>query len=137
MIPFRRRERSKSNAGRRLNLVPAIILVLAAAAALLYYFIDPGQSLWMPKCPVKMLTGLECAGCGSQRALHALLHGDIAGAFGHNPLLLVMLPYLLLLALCESGLSRSRRLQRMLYHPVTLYAAVALIILWTILRNML
>lgn len=137
MNRFRRREPDKSNAGRRFGFLPALILVLALPAALLYYFIDPGNSLWMPKCPVKMLTGLECAGCGSQRALHALLHGDIAEAFGHNPLLLLLLPYLLLLALSESGLWRNRRLQRILYHPATLYVAVALIILWTILRNML
>ena len=44
-----------------------------------------------------MLTGLKCPGCGSQRAVHALLHADLASAFAHNALLVLSLPYLALL----------------------------------------
>ncbi|MBR5918892.1 MAG: DUF2752 domain-containing protein, partial [Prevotella sp.] len=51
----------------------------------------------MPKCPVKLLTGLDCPGCGGQRAAHAMLQGDVAGAIRYNWFLLYAAPYLLLL----------------------------------------
>ena len=37
-------------------------------------------------CFFKLVTGLPCATCGSTRALGRLFHGDVAGAFGMNPL---------------------------------------------------
>ena len=49
---------------------------------------------WAPPCPFHYLTGLHCPGCGSTRALLALLHGDIARAFRMNSLLVVALPLL-------------------------------------------
>ncbi|SFR50127.1 Protein of unknown function [Robiginitalea myxolifaciens] len=59
----------------------------------LYYFWNPEGGAF-PACPFERLTGLFCTGCGSQRALHDLLHGDIAGSFGHN---LLFPPAILLL----------------------------------------
>lgn len=40
------------------------------------------------------LTGLWCPGCGSQRALHALLHGHVGTAIGLNVLMMCALPLL-------------------------------------------
>ncbi len=37
------------------------------------------------KCPVATLTHRPCPGCGSTRAVLALLHLDVAGAFRFNP----------------------------------------------------
>jgi hypothetical protein len=37
-------------------------------------------------CPLFALTGLSCPGCGTTRALRALLHGDVMAAFAWNPL---------------------------------------------------
>ncbi len=44
-----------------------------------------------------MLTGMKCPGCGSQRAIHALLHTDIKTAFSYNALLVLSIPYVILL----------------------------------------
>jgi hypothetical protein len=44
---------------------------------------DPEGGLF-PACPFHSLTGLYCTGCGSQRALHDLLHLDLSGSFSHN-----------------------------------------------------
>ena len=52
----------------------------------LYYFYDP-QGGGFPACPFYQLTGLFCTGCGSQRALHDLLHLDLGSSLGHNLLL--------------------------------------------------
>lgn len=41
---------------------------------------------WLPPCPIKSLTGVSCVGCGTNRALVALLHGNFSDAFSLNPL---------------------------------------------------
>ena len=37
-------------------------------------------------CPIKLLTGVSCAGCGMTRALFAALKGDFSKAFYYHPL---------------------------------------------------
>ena len=37
-------------------------------------------------CPIKLLTGVSCAGCGMSRAWLCLLRGDVAGAYAYHPL---------------------------------------------------
>lgn len=56
-----------------------------AAAAVYVGLNDPtGSGVRFPSCPLYASTGLWCPGCGITRATHALLHGDIAAAFGFN-----------------------------------------------------
>ena len=66
--------------------------ILLAAAAL--FFFNPAESACFPPCPLHRLTGLHCPGCGSLRALHALLHADLAGAMRMNPLMVLSIPVL-------------------------------------------
>ena len=84
---------------RRRLLILSLPLLLIALVALIiiYYRVSPTTSVFFPKCAFLMLTGLKCPGCGSQRAVHALLHADLASAFAHNALLVLSLPYLALL----------------------------------------
>lgn len=37
-------------------------------------------------CPIKLLTGVSCAGCGMSRAYFSLLHLDFQTAFHYHPL---------------------------------------------------
>lgn len=70
----------------------------AAVAAVVLWNVDPRQAgSPLPPCPSEWLTGLFCPGCGTTRALHALLHGDLAGALAMNPLLVLSLPFVALL----------------------------------------
>ena len=57
------------------------------------YYINPTQYWFMPKCPFKLITGLNCPGCGIQRAIHALLHGRFTEAIKYNYFLIYSLPY--------------------------------------------
>ncbi len=59
--------------------------------------IDPEKSVWMPKCLFRLLTGLQCPGCGGLRAMHALLHGDVVRALRYNWFIIYAISYLLLL----------------------------------------
>jgi hypothetical protein len=75
-------------------------LALAAAVAgplglLALYWLPPTENSWYPRCLLHTLTGLHCPGCGATRALHALLHGDVAQAAAYNLLFLLALPPLL------------------------------------------
>lgn len=73
---------------RKVLPVAAVLAVLAAAMAVLFFF-DPARGGFYPRCMFHTLTGLQCPGCGSLRALHALLHGQVRRAIAFNPLLFV------------------------------------------------
>ena len=95
---------------RRDHLLAALLAVIAAGAVLLELF-DPATSGIFPPCPVRYLTGWYCPGCGSLRAIHQLLHGNLRSAWALNPLTVVLLPFLTyglaslaLLELCGRGL---------------------------------
>lgn len=66
-------------------LLAALGLLLGAAAA----------AGWAPGCPVRSWTGLKCPGCGSGRAMAALMGGDLPGAFYWNALLFPLVALLL------------------------------------------
>jgi hypothetical protein len=67
-------------------------LTIGAAALLLCLF-DPATSGVFPPCPFHALTGLYCPGCGSLRALHQLLHGQLWAALRCNPLMVSAAPF--------------------------------------------
>lgn len=74
---------------------PARLGAAAVAGTLLLGAVDPSTH-HVPLCPLAALTGLDCPACGSLRAVHDLAHLDLAGAFGHNALFVVLAPFLVL-----------------------------------------
>ncbi|MBS1615478.1 MAG: DUF2752 domain-containing protein [Bacteroidetes bacterium] len=50
----------------------------------------------LPPCPFHQLTGFDCPGCGSTRAITALLHGHFLQALDFN---LLSIPALVMLAI--------------------------------------
>lgn len=106
--------------------------LLLAAVALATALADPAQPGPFPACPFRAVTGLDCPGCGSLRALHQLTRGHLVAAADYNALLLAFLPV-------GAGVwlrvvtSRSR--PRVL--PVWWGRAVlAVLLLWTVIRNL-
>ncbi|WP_203294825.1 DUF2752 domain-containing protein [Luteirhabdus pelagi] len=69
--------------------------LMAVAFLVLFSVFNPLEYSFFPSCPFHSLTGLHCPGCGSQRAIHLLLHGEFWQAFQMNALLLLTLPILL------------------------------------------
>lgn len=67
-------------------------VMLVSGMLILLYLCNPLTSGIFPPCPFHYLTGLHCPGCGSLRAVHKILHGDLAGAMTMNPLLVLSLP---------------------------------------------
>lgn len=79
-------------------VVAATAPVLAMGVWMLRTFDPRAADSVFPPCVFHLLTGLHCPGCGLTRALHALVHGDIARAWAMHPLLLVALPLLAAMA---------------------------------------
>lgn len=113
-------------------------LSVAAVALLLgvYFIFDPSQSAWMPRCMLHYFTGFECPGCGSQRAVHALLHGDVAAAFSANALLVCLLPLLVVLGFVDLNRKKMPRAYASIHRPWVLFTIMGLIIVWGVARNL-
>jgi hypothetical protein len=112
-----------------------MVAVAATAIGMLDCF-DPATSGLFPPCPLHYLTGWYCPGCGSLRALHQLLHGNLSAAWALNPLTVVLLPFLVY-GLASHALNeiRGRHLPRLFLPAVWIRALCAVIILFGIARN--
>lgn len=73
----------------------AVLIALVAVVALVaLYSFDPATTTGFLPCPFRTITNWLCPGCGSQRAMHDLLHGNIANAFQQNAALVIAIPLL-------------------------------------------
>jgi hypothetical protein len=112
------------------------IVAMGAAAMLMLDIYDPVTSGVFPPCPLHYLTGWYCPGCGSLRAIHQLLHGNLSAAWALNPLTVLLLPFLAYgtasYALFEI---RGQHLPRLFLPAVWIRALCAVIILFGIARN--
>lgn len=117
----------------------SLLLVVAGLVMLvlgfIYYALDPSTSDAFPRCSFLSLTGYKCPGCGGQRAVHALLNGDVAGAFRFNALLMIAVPWMGLCLFTESRRTRNPRLYARLNPELLMSLFLALTLLWWLLRN--
>ncbi|MBC7557266.1 MAG: DUF2752 domain-containing protein [Chryseobacterium sp.] len=121
------------------NKLLFILLVLFLMSGLVfYYFINPLSTNFIIKCPFKSITGWDCPGCGSQRAVHELLHGNFKQAFFYNPLFIIALPYAFVGILFEwfSLKYRYPKTRKILFGKTAIYIVAFTIISFFILRNL-
>jgi len=123
----------------RSRTVPLVVLaatvVPAGITALVLFCFDPNRYHFYPLCFFHRATGLLCAGCGSLRALHQLLHGHLVTAFRYNPLLIVSLPFIGWFG--ARWAVRTARSQPVApgFRPIWLWVALAVLTGFTLLRN--
>jgi len=114
---------------------PVLLTVAVVALGVLYYIFNPTTSSLAPKCMFKCMTGYDCPGCGSQRLLHALLHGNFADAWHANAYLLCITPLLVVMIYAAMRRARHPRLYAVVNSlPVIALVSISLIV-WTIMRN--
>ena len=108
---------------------------LIGCAAL--YLVDPASpDSPYPTCPFRALTGGYCPGCGTLRALHQLLRGDVAAAFGYNPLAMLLLPVLVYAGLSLSLLvARGRGLRKVVVPGSWIWGLLGVVLVFWALRN--
>lgn len=121
-----------------------ILLILALPVLFLlglgfYFFVEPrSDAFWYPSCIFYDLTGLRCPACGTQRALHALLHGHVLQAIRFNWFFLYSVPYVLVLMAERWVLSEGHlreRVRSIAEHRYAMFLYIALFFLWWIVRN--
>lgn len=120
---------------KRLWILPAALV----GAGVVFYRFDPAYHSFFPPCFFHYLTGLDCPGCGSQRAVHALLHGNLWDAMDYNLLLVISLPVLGMHigAIAFFRLSNTDDLRWRMpgYYPAIIYFFTILVFIFTVLRN--
>ncbi len=115
-------------------------LVFVAGICLLIYRAMPlpYTKLMMP-CIFHSVTGFYCPGCGGTRAVSALLHGRIAASFVCHPLVpcAAITAGWFLISQSIERLSRHRVKIGMKYRDVYIWAALGIVILNFIVKNLL
>lgn len=119
------------------KILVAAVIVAIVVFGVVYFIFDPSESAWMPRCLWKTLTDTDCPGCGSQRMAHALLHGDLRGAWQANAFVLCTLPLVGFLLWLELTCTRHPRLYAAVHRPLFIWLLAAAILLWWLLRNLI
>lgn len=90
------------------------------------------------QCTFHTLTGYLCPGCGGQRAVYALLHGNIIEAFHNNILFILILPLLIFyyIVLGQGYLLGNKKFENFENFKTSYaYVFIAILVLFFILRN--
>ncbi|MBZ5505920.1 MAG: DUF2752 domain-containing protein [Acidobacteriia bacterium] len=119
------------------------ILTGTAAAAILaglavVYKFSPAEYGFYPRCLIYTTTHWLCPGCGSTRALHALLHFDVQSALHYNALFSVLAPFAFLwIAYCSYRVMRYDQFPRLVIPRALVACLVVTVLLFTVARNTL
>lgn len=116
--------------------VPAGILAAVAGAFAYVGAVDPNEPGHYPVCPLLQYTGVYCPGCGGLRSAHAFVHGDLQTALHANAMaVLAYVGFAVLWTVWVVRAARGRPL-RLDLRPVHLWTAGALLLVFTVVRNL-
>lgn len=103
------------------------------------FLCDPSTSVLAPKCLFRMVTGFDCPGCGTSRALYSMIHMDFANAWSMNPILFFAIPYGIVILWLHygGGAHRYPRLNRSLTGFRAILIVIAIILIYWVGRNIL
>lgn len=105
------------------------------AAGLTYALICAIFGIGIP-CPIRSITGFKCPGCGVSRMAISLLRLDFASAWNANPVILLMIPFGIYIAV-KMSISYVRFNKKTLskVDSILVYIACAVLIIFGVLRN--
>ena len=124
---------TRSNATRIAATATAVLV--AFFICVYYYHHDPAAG-GAPRCMFRLVTGWDCPGCGSQRAIHSLLHGHLGRAWQFNPFIFFAVPIGAFYLFIETWRDRFPRLHTGANRPAILIFIAVAVVLWWILRNL-
>ncbi len=118
-------------------LAPAVLGLLAVAGCAYLGVEDPNDpGSVLPRCPTKLITGLDCPACGGLRMVRALTGGQWSAALHANLFLLVLTPIAVLVWLrwFVAGLTGGAYQLRL--SKRTSYALLVVAVVWMVVRNL-
>ena len=115
-----------------------LIVVILGGLFSLYHFFNPATHSYFIPCPFNYLTGYHCPGCGSQRAIHQLLHLNVLAAFRLNPLMVLSLPLIIygLGINAWNYIFDTQHSIKLFYNEIFIYGYFGIAILYWIVRNL-
>ncbi len=120
----------------KLKYVIISIAIIVLALLSLYFFWNPSEHNFFPKCPFYSFTGIYCAGCGSQRAFHEIINGQIITGVRHNYLLLIVFLVVSYKAILFALNRLFNKTYFDLFHkPLASKVVLILVLLFWVLRN--
>lgn len=120
---------------RRKWWIIVAVAVIVIAGIVIYSTFDPSTVGFFPRCTFLTLTGLKCPGCGTQRAIHALLHGNFLEAVRFNAMMVASVPLLALYGYAEIVRKSKPRFYNKVNSTPIILTIFVLVVLWWILRN--
>ncbi len=112
------------------------LLILISVMAVLFFVLNPEEYKLFPRCIFNSVTGYYCPGCGSQRAIHDLLHFNFLGVVNHN---ILFIPAFLLIFYHYTSPVLNKifnwKLPNIFYFKSTPWIIFGIVILFWIIRN--
>ena len=107
-----------------------ILIIIGALYATIVHFLHFG----IP-CPIKLITGFSCPGCGVTRMCMALIKFDFVSAYKANKVLFCLLPLLIITILRTIYLYIKKGQKRDKFTNISIWVMIVILLIWGILRN--
>ena len=113
------------------------ICVFLVSVVCLYFFVDPSKNSYFLRCPLKLISGYECAGCGVQRAFHELLHFRLLEAFKYNALFVLSIPFLFIALIINFSKNHKLKLAlgRFIKSRTFVFLVLIIVFVFSLLKN--
>ena len=115
-----------------------IVFLVLIVFCIYFYQNNPttGEGIFL-RCPSNLIFGIHCPGCGTQRALHHLLHFEIREALRYNALFVVSFPVLIygFLLMMYNFIFGTKKTIPFLTNKFVIIGLLVFVLLFGILRN--
>lgn len=99
-----------------------------------YYYLNKYFYIGIP-CLFYKITNFKCPGCGVTRMLFSLLKLDFKSAFFYNPVVFILLPFIIFSIIYQEYIYITKRKSKLNVPKYVYYVIIIVLVLFGILRN--
>ncbi|WP_322970991.1 DUF2752 domain-containing protein [Faecalibacter sp. LW9] len=108
-------------------------LLIIGLCVYFYQFNPSANEGYFLRCPTNSIFGINCPGCGVQRAIHHLLHLELVEAFRANALFVLSLPFIFFIGI--DFILGTKKTTRIPTNRMVWIGLLLLVLLFGIMRN--